>query len=145
MERRKLLHKLTGQALESVYASSLPEHYQNLAYHYAHSDDSSNAVKYLRLAAEQAMSRSAYPEARDQLNSGLELLRTQADSQERARNEAAVRLALHTCLRAIGAAGGLPEIAENLERARECSESADDDPGHFEVVEALADHYLGLI
>jgi class 3 adenylate cyclase/tetratricopeptide (TPR) repeat protein len=144
VERRKQLHELTGQALELVYASNLPEHYQNLAYHYAHSDNSSNAVKYLRVAAEQAMSRSAYPEARDQLNSGLELLQTQADSRERARNEIAVRLALHTCLRAIGAAGGVQEVAENLERARERCGRADDDPGRFEVVEALADHYMVL-
>src|SRR6185436_5842564 len=36
-EQRKLLHERTGQALETVYAATLSEHYSDLVHHYRRS------------------------------------------------------------------------------------------------------------
>src|SRR6266851_3789833 len=36
-EQRKLLHERPGQALETVYVATLPEHYSDLAHHYSRS------------------------------------------------------------------------------------------------------------
>jgi predicted ATPase len=73
-ERRRQIHERAGQAIEALFALNLSDQYSELAHHYGRSGNGSKAVKYLRLAAEQAMSRSAYMEARDRLNSALELL-----------------------------------------------------------------------
>src|SRR5712691_8754265 len=44
-EQRKLLHERTGQALEIVYAATLPEHYSDLAHHYRRSPHTEKAIE----------------------------------------------------------------------------------------------------
>jgi predicted ATPase len=61
IERRKLLHERIGDAIESLYASSLDDHLADLANHYSHSDNVTKAVEYLGRAGQQALQRSAYP------------------------------------------------------------------------------------
>ena len=75
--RRVELHRRIAERQEAAYGERASEIAAALAHHYIQSGDSLKAVKYLRLAAEQAMSRSAYVEARNQLSRALELLRTQ--------------------------------------------------------------------
>jgi class 3 adenylate cyclase/tetratricopeptide (TPR) repeat protein len=143
IERRKQIHERAAQAIEALFAPSLSDRYDDLAHHYRRSGNSSKAVGYLRLAAEQAMSRSAYAEARDQLNSALELLHTQGDELECDRTEIAVRLDLAICIKFTG---GRFETAtlKNLERARELCENVGDDRSRFKVLDALADQYHAL-
>src|SRR5229473_1050374 len=45
IERRKLLHEGIGDAIESLYASSLDDHLAELAHHYSHSDNVTKAVE----------------------------------------------------------------------------------------------------
>src|SRR6266849_2227387 len=47
IERRKLLHERFGDAIESLYTSSLDDHLAELAHHYSHSDNVTKAVEYL--------------------------------------------------------------------------------------------------
>jgi tetratricopeptide (TPR) repeat protein len=145
VERRKQIHEQAGRTIESLSAGSLWDHYSELAHHYGRSGNPSKAVKYLQLAAEQAMSRSAYAEARDQLNSALELLPTQLDGPERDRTEIALRFDLAICMKftVSGALGGTASV-DNLERARELCERISDDTGCCEVLVALADQYFPL-
>ena len=46
-ERRKALHEQTGQAIETVYAATLHEHYSDLAHHYQRSANTEKAIEYL--------------------------------------------------------------------------------------------------
>ncbi len=49
MERRKVLHERTAQAMEEVYRSRLDDHYSELAYHYSRSGNTQKAIDYLQL------------------------------------------------------------------------------------------------
>jgi class 3 adenylate cyclase/tetratricopeptide (TPR) repeat protein len=136
VERRKQIHERAAEAIESLFASSLSDHYDELAHHFRRSANGSKAVQYLHLAARQAMHRSAYAEASGQLTAALELVRTQPDDLERARTEIAVRLSLADC--GWGSVDGLEVSLDMLERARELCEKVGNDASHFEVLALLA-------
>ena len=55
---RTQLHRQAAEAIESLYADSLTEHYEALAHHYDRSDANDKAVEYLLKAGEKA--RRAY-------------------------------------------------------------------------------------
>jgi len=84
IERRKLLHEQTGQAMEALFHSRLEDYYGDLAHHYSRSRNTEKAIEYLQLAGQQAVRRSAYTEAISQLSTALELLQTLPDTLERA-------------------------------------------------------------
>ena len=96
VERRRLLHRRTGAAIESLYRDRLEDHYADLAHHYRLSDDVAKAVEYLRLAAEQAVGRSAYSEAAADLQAALSLLERLPEGRDRARTELALRVTENT-------------------------------------------------
>ena len=137
-ERRKLVHERAAMAAESLFATSLADHYDDLAHHYGRSGNAPKAVSYLRLAAQQAMNRSAFPEAEGQLAAALELLQTLPDDAERARTELALLVSQARCRTYIGSSSATVEI---LEQAREVSEKVGDDVSRFEVLRSLAFAY----
>ena len=137
-ERRKLVHERAAMAAESLFATSLADHYDDLAHHYGRSGNALKAVNYLRLAAQQAMNRSAHPEAEGQLAAALELLRTLPDDAERARTELAMLVSQARCRTYIGSSSAAVNI---LEQAREVSEKVGDDVSRFEIVRSLAFAY----
>ncbi|MBV8453774.1 MAG: hypothetical protein JOZ29_16105, partial [Deltaproteobacteria bacterium] len=96
---------------------------------------------YLYLAAQQAIGRSAYPEANAQLTAALELLRTQEESAERERAEIALALSLTMCT---GATMSLETSVGMLERALQLSEKIADDSNRLKILEFLAYHYTIL-
>jgi tetratricopeptide (TPR) repeat protein len=141
-ERRKQMHELAARAIEDLFAGTIADHYGALVHHYSRSANRLKTAKYLYLQAEQAMGRSAYAEARDQLTSALEIMSNQPDNVECNRVEAAVRHKLGICMRIAtraGFAAGAP--VEILERARELCEKIGDDVKLVEVLEALATQY----
>ena len=140
-ERRKQIHERAAQAIEALFALNISDQYSELAHHYGRSGNGSTAVKYLRLAAEQAMSRSAYMEARDRLNSALELLHAQPDEPERDRTEISLRFSLNICMKFSGGLGTAASV-ENMERARQLCEMVGDDTSLFEALDALEDQYF---
>jgi tetratricopeptide (TPR) repeat protein len=91
LEQRRLLHGITGAAIESLYRERLEDHYADLAHHYSLSDDAARAVEYLRLAAEQAVGRSAYSEAAADLKAALSMLERLPEGNDQARAELALR------------------------------------------------------
>jgi len=139
IERRKALHEQAGAALEEVFAANLSDHYDELARHYRRSGNAPKAITYLRLAAEQAMSRSAYGEAAEPLNTALELLATLPATTERDRSESVLRLTLvsSTIFNDLGALI-IAATSESLERARELCAKAGKDSHRCEVLSALA-------
>jgi class 3 adenylate cyclase/tetratricopeptide (TPR) repeat protein len=94
-ERRRALHDRIGRGIEELYAEQLEDHYGALAHHYLLSDDTSKAMRYAQLAAEQAVSRGAYGEATGQIEAGLKLLDRLPDHNERLRAELALRSVEH--------------------------------------------------
>src|SRR5262249_26792886 len=63
LARRKVLHRLVGDAIEALYADRLVEHYETLAYHYERAEAWPKAIDYLRKSGEKALAARAYPEA----------------------------------------------------------------------------------
>jgi class 3 adenylate cyclase/tetratricopeptide (TPR) repeat protein len=90
MERRRLLHERTGEAIEALFKDRIDDHLTKLAHHYSHSANTLKAVKYLSRAGRQAVARSAYPEAITRLSSALEFLKQLPDDAERGRQELSV-------------------------------------------------------
>jgi len=72
--RREALHSLAVRALEHIYAADLKPHYAELAYHAEHGGNRMLAMRYLNLAGDQAMSLSAYAEARGFFSQALTLV-----------------------------------------------------------------------
>ena len=93
-EKRKALHERTAHAIAALYADRLDAHVNELAYHYEHSSNISNAVKFLTMAGQQASKRAAYVEAIANLNKGLECLKKLPETLERDRQELAIQTAL---------------------------------------------------
>jgi DNA-binding winged helix-turn-helix (wHTH) protein/tetratricopeptide (TPR) repeat protein len=72
--RRSKLHMRIGERLEALFSERLSEVTTELALHFEKSHDWVRAVKYLRLAAENAQRRYAHHEAATTLRHALELL-----------------------------------------------------------------------
>ncbi len=136
-EQRKRLHERTGQALETVYTATLPEHYSDLAHHYRRSPNSEKAITYLQLAGQQAVQRSANPEAISHLTAALELLMTRPETRERAAQELQLRLILGPAL--MSAQGwAAPAVGQHYTRAHElCAQLVGDSPQRFPVLWGL--------
>ena len=98
----------------------------------------------MRLGAQQAMSRSAYLEARDQLAAALDLLSRQPDSIERDRTEIAVRINLALCTTFVISDGlASTAVSDILEGARDLCQKIGDDARLFEVLENLSFQFSG--
>jgi len=94
IEKRKALHERTAQAIEALYAGHLDDQFGNLAHHYTQSANSWQAIKYLYLAGQQAVQRSAHQQAIAHLTAGQELLNSLPESPERDGRELEVAGAL---------------------------------------------------
>jgi hypothetical protein len=140
-ERRKQLHERAAQAIESLFAASQTDHYDDLARHYERSGSSLKAANYLWLAALQTISRGAHAEAKDQLSKALDLLREQPAAPERDRIEISVRLGLATCLWNVPGFVGFETSASILEPALQLCEKLGDSRSLFEVLWALQLQY----
>jgi len=125
IERRRLLHERTGEAIEALFKDRINDHLTELAHHYSRTANARKAVEYLFRAGSQAMSRSAFSEAATRLSSALEFLKHLPDDTERARTELAVQSRL---LPSIGSVKGwgAAELEPLYARARElCAQIRD--------------------
>ena len=62
-KKRKEIHEKIGEAIEELYAESLEEFYEVLAYHYSKSENSEKANQYLKLSGNKATKSYSNPEA----------------------------------------------------------------------------------
>jgi predicted ATPase len=127
IERRKLLHEGIGDAIESLYASSLDDYVADLARHYSHSDNLTKAVEYQGRAGRQAMQRCAYADAISNLAVAIDLLQKLPDSPERIQRELLLQLALGPALFAVEGPAA-PELERTYARSRELCERLGDPP-----------------
>ncbi len=125
MERRRLLHERTGQAIEALFKDRIDDHLAELAHHYSRTANKRKAVEYLFRAGRQAEARFAYSEAVSRLSSALEFLKQLPDSTERARQELSLRAVLWRSL-SNGKGWAAAELEPVYARARElCAQIPD--------------------
>jgi predicted ATPase len=93
IERRKIVHERTAQAIEALFHSRLEEFYGDLVHHYRRSGNTPKAVEYLQRAGQQAVQRSAHADAITHLTTALELLKLLPNTPERAQQELTLQLA----------------------------------------------------
>ncbi|MGE0822640.1 MAG: AAA family ATPase [Candidatus Binatia bacterium] len=136
IERRKVLHERTAQAMEEVYKDQLEDHYGELAYHYGRSGNAGKAVEYLGLAGQQAVQRSANVEAITHLTSALELLKTLPETPERDQQELTLQLVLGVPLLATKGYSA-SEVTQAYTRARELSQRMGEGPQLFSALWGL--------
>jgi DNA-binding winged helix-turn-helix (wHTH) protein/tetratricopeptide (TPR) repeat protein len=115
--RRARVHRQAGLVLERAWSGREGERAAELALHFCRADDPHRAIRYLEIAAEQALQRSAYREAVLHLAAALDLLLTEtAPSPGRDRAELAFRSRLAPAL--IATSGWADADAEtNYDRA----------------------------
>ncbi|MFQ5930123.1 MAG: adenylate/guanylate cyclase domain-containing protein, partial [Acidobacteriota bacterium] len=140
MERRRVLHERTAQAIEGLYQARLEEHYSHLAYHYSRSGTTQKAVEYLKLAGQQAVQRSANAEAISYFTSALELLKTLPTSPERVQQELTLQIAMGVPLVATKGHGS-PEVEKAYTRARELCQQVGETPQLFPALVGLYRYY----
>jgi predicted ATPase len=141
IERRKVLHEQTAQAIEQLYHDKLDEQYDELAHHYQRSGNTEKAIEYLHKAGQQAVQRSANEEAIRHLTLALDLLKTLPDTPERVRQELTVHIILGVSLHvARGAAA--PEVERVYTRARELCQQIGDTSQLFQVLVGLGVLYM---
>ena len=75
LARRKVLHRLVGEAIEELYADRLAEQYETLAHHYERAEAWERALDYLMKSGEKALAAFA--------GTGSRLLRPRARGAER--------------------------------------------------------------
>ena len=136
LERRKVLHERTAQAIETLYGSRLADYYSELAQHYSRSGNTEKAVQYLHLAGQQAVQRSANAEAVSHLTAALELLNTLPDTLERAQRELTLQITLGVPLVATKGYAA-PEVERAYVRARELCQQVGETPHLFPVLFGL--------
>jgi predicted ATPase/DNA-binding SARP family transcriptional activator len=124
---RARLHEAVGNALETLYegnevqAGIVPSAVVvHLARHFEAAGMVNKAADYLFRAGKRAVQMSAHKEAIAHYTRGIELLRTQSDSPERAQRELVLQIALGTPLQALKSYGA-PERGRAYARARELS------------------------
>ena len=141
VERRKVLHERTAQAIESFYSTKLEDHYSDLAHHYSHSGNTQKAVEYLHLAGQQAVQRSANEEAINPLTSALGLLKTLPDTPERVQQELGLHLTLGSALMVVKGYAA-PEVGAVYTQGRVLCQQVGETPQLFPVLRGLLVFYL---
>jgi tetratricopeptide (TPR) repeat protein len=121
-ERRRAFHERTGRAIEELFPEQLEDHYSDLARHFLRGTDAAKAIHYAQSAAEQALSRGAYPEATDLVDAALKLLDRLPEGRERIYAELALR-SHRSVLANVFYGGSSPEREHEIRRVCELSET----------------------
>jgi class 3 adenylate cyclase/tetratricopeptide (TPR) repeat protein len=133
MERRRLLHERTGEAIEALFKDRIDDHLAELAHHYSRTASTRKAVEYLFRVGSQAVARSAHSEAASWLSSALEFLKRLPDNAERARQELSVQSVLARSL-ASAKGWGAAELEPVRARARELYAQTGDPASAFAIL-----------
>jgi hypothetical protein len=64
MERRRATHRSTADAIEAIFKERLEDHFSELAHHYLLTIGYAKAIRYSQAAAQQAVNRLAFAEAK---------------------------------------------------------------------------------
>ena len=141
ISQRQQFHLRIGERLEKGYGSRASEIAAELAVHFEEGKDYKRAVAYLQHAARNALRRSAHQDGIGLLTRGLELLKIQPDTSERAREELELQTLLG--LSAASCRGyAAPEVEQTYRRARELCQYLGNTTDLFPVMRGLCTFYI---
>jgi DNA-binding winged helix-turn-helix (wHTH) protein/tetratricopeptide (TPR) repeat protein len=134
--RRAQWHLRIGERLEAAHGQRVGAIATELAVHFERGQDIKRAVRYLRLAGENALVRSAYREAVAHLTRALTLLRDLPGSRANLGDALEIHLALSPALIALEGAGSREVEAAYL-AARDVVDRLGDETRRFAVLWGL--------
>jgi DNA-binding winged helix-turn-helix (wHTH) protein/tetratricopeptide (TPR) repeat protein len=135
--RRVRLHSAIGTYIETAFGQRATERAGELALHFRAARDDERAVRYLRVAAEQALGRNAHGEAIKHLTTALEILGRRPDLPDALRTELGLQRMLGPAL-LVTRGWGDPQAELAYVRARELSERLADPAALARVLYGLA-------
>jgi predicted ATPase len=138
---RQQYHQRLAQVLETRFPETTETQPELLAYHYTEAGLREPAIAYWQRAGQQALQRSAYPEAVQHLSMGLALLATLPETPARAQQELDLQISLGPALRATKGTGA-PEVEQTYARARALCAQVGDTPQLFPTLWGLYQLYL---
>jgi predicted ATPase len=138
---RQRVHQQIAQLLETRFPEIVETQPELVAHHYTEAGLGDLAVASWQRAGQRAIARSANLEAISHLTTGLEVLMTLPDTQERVQHELAM---LTTVAPALVLTKGYvaPEVEQAYARARQLCQRLGDTPQLFQVLRGLQVFYL---
>jgi predicted ATPase/class 3 adenylate cyclase len=137
---RQQYHQCIAQVLEAQFAELVETQPALLAHHYTEAGLSAQAIPYWQRAGQQALQRSANPEAVQHLTAGLTLLATLPETPVRAQQELDLQLALGPALIATKGLAA-PEVEQTYAQARALCTQVGDTPQLFPTLRGLCWFY----
>ena len=116
---RQQLHMTIARALEERFPDQAASEPELVAHHYTRAGLAARAIPFWLRAGQRAVAHFANLEASSHLNLGLELVTQLPDTDERARQELSLRLALGPALMIVNQYGG-PEVERPLPGDPKC-------------------------
>ncbi len=138
--RRALFHLRIGERGEQAYGSQGGERAAELAVHFEQGRDHLRAIRYLQIAAENSLQKSACQEAISFLTNGLGLLKMLPDSPVRTQQELEVQVSLGPAFMVMKGYAA-PEVIQAYDRARELCQQVKETPQLFSVLRGLWRYY----
>ncbi len=138
--RRLQFHKRIAEALEKRFPETAETEPELLAHHHAEGGLLDQAIGYWERAGRRANERSAGREAIAHLTKGLDLVKSQPLTPDRARQELSLHIALGPALISIKG-WGAPELEQAYLRARELCRQVGDPAQLFTATWGLWHHY----
>jgi len=141
--RRRELHDVIARVLEEDFSEIVEAQPELIARHYREADNVAKAVRYLSIAGDRALSRSALKEAHEQITQALQLVSVLPEDDSRRRDELRLQISLaRTLLEQKGYAD--QQVGEAYTKARDLSKRVGDPAMHLAVLYGLwAHHYVG--
>ena len=133
---RQQVHRQVAEVLEAQFPETVATQPELVAHHYTEAGLTEQAIPYWQQAGQQALQRSANPEAVQHLTTALELLASLPEPPARVQQELDLQLALGPALmttRGIAA----PEVEQTYARARALCTQVGDTPQLFSTLRGL--------
>jgi len=138
LKKRREIHERIGQAIEGLYPDRLAEFYETLAHHYSKGENADKAYHYLKLSADKATRDYANWEALGFYQSIIEIINSQADTDERKRREVEIRLGMANTMGCLAYPDG---SLDTLERGERLSRELGDVSGLARFLNLLSLYY----
>ena len=137
---RQQYHQRIAQVLEAQFPETAEIQPELVAQHYTEAGLGAQAIPYWQRAGQQALQRSANPEAVQHLTKGLALLATLPETPARAQQELDLQIALGPALQA-SKGWGAPEVEQTYARARALCREVGETPQIFPTLRGLCLFY----
>ena len=139
--RRQQIHATIASTLESLFPEIAEAEPETLAHHYTSAGLAKQAVANWLKAGQQALKRSANPEAIAHLNKGLELIESLPDSEVRLRQEVQLQTALGVTMMATKGFAA-PDVLQAFSKARVLCEKLGDQNQLFVALCGEASYHM---